>query len=150
MSEMSIKLDEGFINGLVDKLIEENASIKGLKNLNVEMREDGIHFQIEVNIFNKNALFDSLIELKEKPSSLADGSLKFILSGDEGVRKILEGIFSIISKFIDGFESKDNEIGINFSKIKYPENISPLFNALNIESFEVKNKEFLLTLKYEE
>ncbi|WGS65744.1 hypothetical protein [Marinitoga aeolica] len=150
MAEMTIKIDEAFINGLVDKLIEENTSIKGLKNLNIEMKNDGIHFQIEVNIFNKDVVFDSLIELKEKPSSLATGILKFNLSGDDGVRKILEGVFSIISKFIDGFEANDNEIGINLSKIQYSENLKPLFQSLILENFEVKNKEFLLTLKYKE
>ncbi|OQY08776.1 MAG: hypothetical protein B6I29_04825 [Marinitoga sp. 4572_148] len=105
---MLIKIDEEFINGLIDKLIEENTSIKGLKNLNVEMRDNDIHFQVEVDIFGKDVLFDSIINLKGKPYSLAKGMLSFALSGDDGVRKIVEGVFSIISKFVKGIDSKDN------------------------------------------
>ncbi|SHF14560.1 hypothetical protein SAMN02745164_01877 [Marinitoga hydrogenitolerans DSM 16785] len=150
MSEMSIKIDEEFLNGLIDKLIEENTSIKGLKNLNIEMRNDGIHFQVEVNILGKDTLFDSLIELKEKPKSLTNGILKFVLSGDDGIRKILEGVFSIISRFIEGIDSNDYEIDIDFSKINFSENIKPLLNALRLEKFEIKNKEFILNIKYEE
>ncbi|MBM7558773.1 hypothetical protein [Marinitoga litoralis] len=150
MSGFSIKIEEDFINKLIDKVIEENISINGLKNLNIEMKEDGMHFQVEVSFLDKNVIFDTLIEFLEKPKSLADGILKLSFSGDEGIRKIIEGVFSIFSKFIDVVASNNNEVIIDFSKIKYDEKIQPIFNSIKIKDFEIKNKEFRLNLIYEE
>lgn len=61
MGSLRIEVDEEFINGLIDKVIEENTQVQGLKNLNVKLREDGISFQMEVNFFGerfKSGIFD--------------------------------------------------------------------------------------------
>ncbi|GAB6190088.1 hypothetical protein JCM30566_18310 [Marinitoga arctica] len=147
---MIIRIDEDFINGLIDKLIEENTNINGLKNINIEMKDNNMHFQVEVDIFGRNIVFDSIVNFKNKPESLAEGILSFALSGDEGIRKIVEGIFFIISEFINGISSKDNEVKIDFSQIKYPEKIKPILKSLKLETFEIKEKEFILKLNYRE
>ncbi|KAF2955676.1 hypothetical protein [Marinitoga sp. 38H-ov] len=150
MSGFSIKVDEDFINKIIDRVIENNISINGLKNMNIEMRDDGIHFQVEVNFLNKDAIFDTLIIFKEKPKSLSEGMLRLVFSGDDAIKKILEGVSSIFSRFVDIIEFKNNEVIVDFSKIKYDEKVQPLFNSIKIKDFDIVNKEFKLNLVYEE
>ena len=93
MGILKIQVDEEFINKLIDKMIEEKTQIHGLKNLNVQLREEGIKFQIELELLSKNVTLESHIQILEKPEDLEHGKLRLSLSGNDGVRKILEGIF---------------------------------------------------------
>ena len=56
MGNLKIHVDEEFINKLIDKTIEEKAQIQGLKNLNVQLREDGIKFQMELELLENQHL----------------------------------------------------------------------------------------------
>ena len=109
-----------------NKTIEEKAQIQGLKNLNVQLREDGIKFQMELELLGKKSTLDSLIKILEKPEDLEHGKLRLSLSGNEGVRKILEGVFYIISEFSEAFSAKDFEILIDFGKMK----INPIIDSI--------------------
>ncbi|MDN5342804.1 hypothetical protein OF820_11280 [Oceanotoga sp. DSM 15011] len=150
MGGMKIKVDESFINGLVDKIIESNTTIKGLKNLNVELKNEGIHFQVEVEILKKYMKFDTLLKIVDKPEDLKSGILKLELSGDTGIRKILEGVFDIASKFTQAFSSEDNYISIDLNKVDINPVINSTLKSLKIDSFEVENGSFILELNYRE
>ncbi|PNR97726.1 hypothetical protein [Petrotoga olearia] len=148
MGGLRIEVDEEFINGLIDKVIEENTQVQGLKNLNVQLREDGINFQMEVNFLGKDSTVESLIKVLEKPEDLENGKLRLSLSGDEGVRKILEGIFYIFSEFTKAVSSKDYEILIDFNKVKINPFIDTLLKSVKISRFFLQDGKFELVLEF--
>jgi len=148
LGSLRIEVDEEFINGLIDKVIEENTQVQGLKNLNVQLREDGINFQMEVNFLGKDSTVESLIKILEKPEDLENGKLRLSLSGDEGVRKILEGIFYIFSEFSEAISSKDYEILIDFNKIKINPFIDTMLKSLKISRFVLQDGKFELLLEF--
>lgn len=148
LGSLRIEVDEEFINGLIDKVIEENTQVQGLKNLNVQLREDGINFQMEVNFLGKDSTVESLIKILEKPEDLENGKLRLSLSGDEGVRKILEGIFYIFSEFSEAVSSKDYEILIDFNKIKINPFIDTMLKSLKISRFVLQDGKFELLLEF--
>lgn len=148
LGSLRIEVDEEFINGLIDKVIEENTQVQGLKNLNVQLREDGINFQMEVNFLGKDSTVESLIKILEKPEDLENGKLRLSLSGDEGVRKILEGIFYIFSEFSEAVSSKDYEILIDFNKIRINPFIDTMLKSLKISRFVLQDGKFELLLEF--
>ncbi|KUK15014.1 MAG: Uncharacterized protein XD53_1556 [Petrotoga mobilis] len=148
LGSLRIEVDEEFINGLIDKVIEENTQVQGLKNLNVQLREDGINFQMEVNFLGKDSTVESLIKVLEKPEDLENGKLRLSLSGDEGVRKILEGIFYIVSEFSKAVSSKDYEILIDFNKVKINPFIDTMLKSLKISRFFLQDGKFELVLEF--
>jgi len=148
LGSLRIEVDEEFINGLIDKVIEENTQVQGLKNLNVQLREDGINFQMEVNFLGKDSTVESLIKILEKPEDLENGKLRLSLSGDEGVRKILKGIFYILSEFSEAVSSKDYEILIDFNKIKINPFIDTMLKSLKISRFVLQDGKFELVLDF--
>lgn len=148
MGSLKIGIDEDFINGLIDKVIEENTQVQGLKNLNVNLREDGISFQMEVNFLGKDSTVESLIRILEKPEDLENGKLRLSLSGDEGVRKILEGIFYIFSEFSEAVSSKDYEILIDFNKVKINPFVDTMLKSLKISRFILQDGKFELLLEF--
>jgi len=148
LGSLRIEVDEEFINGLIDKVIEENTQVQGLKNLNVQLREDGINFQMEVNFLGKDSTVESLIKILEKPEDLENGKLRLSLSGDEGVRKILEGIFYIFSEFNEAVSSKDYEVLIDFNKIRINPFIDTVLKSLKISRLILQDGKFELVLDF--
>ncbi|KLO21720.1 hypothetical protein [Marinitoga sp. 1155] len=146
MSGLTIKINEVFINGIINKLIGDN--VHRIKKLNIKMIDTKIHFQFIANLFNKDGLFEFLIEIKEIPYTLTNGYLKFSISGDDGIKRIIEGIIYVFSRFINGIAITNNEISIDLSKIEYNEKLKLLLESLKLDSFEIKNSELLLKLKY--
>ncbi|MGB4374446.1 MAG: hypothetical protein WBI86_02870, partial [Defluviitoga tunisiensis] len=147
MGNLKIHVDEEFINKLIDKTIEEKTQIQGLKNLNVQLREDGIKFQMELELLGKKSTLDSLIKILEKPEDLEHGKLRLSLSGNEGVRKILEGVFYIISEFSEAFTAKDFEILIDFGKMKINPIIDSILKSIKITELVLKEGRFELSLE---
>lgn len=147
MGNLKISIDEEFINSLIDKMIEENTQIQGLKNLNVQLRENGIKFQMEVHLLGRESKLESLIKVLERPQDLEDGKLILALSGDEGVRKILEGVFYILSEYSEAIYSKDYEISVDFKKIKINPVLDSLFRSIKISQFILKDGKFEIDLE---
>lgn len=148
MGYLKINVDEEFVNNLIDRVIEANTNVQGLKNLNVELKDDGIHFQVDVNVLKKDAKFDTLIKMTQKPETLSKGIMDFSITGDEGVRKILEGIFKILSKFTQVFDSSDNKLTIDLNKVDINPIINDTLSSLAIRELTVKDNEFRLELNY--
>ncbi|PNR96805.1 hypothetical protein [Petrotoga sp. 9PWA.NaAc.5.4] len=147
MGKLKISIDEEFINSLMDKMIEENTQIQGLKNLNVQLRENGIKFQMEVRLLGRESKLESLIKILERPQDLEDGKLILALSGDEGVRKILEGVFYILSEYSEAIYSKDYEISVDFKKIKINPILDSLLRSIKISQFILKDGKFEIDLE---
>jgi hypothetical protein len=148
LGKLKIEVDEEFINGLIDKVIEENTQIQGLKNLNVQLREDGINFQMEVDFLGKEATVESLIKVLEKPEDLEKGKLRLSLTGDEGVRKILEGVFYILSEFSEAISSKDFEIFIDFHKVRINPFIDTIMKSIKISQLQLQDGKFDLLIEF--
>ncbi|HOB16364.1 MAG TPA: hypothetical protein PK894_05245 [Defluviitoga sp.] len=147
MGILKIQVDEEFINKLIDKMIEEKTQIHGLKNLNVQLREEEIKFQMELELLSKNATLESHIQILEKPEDLEHGKLRLSLSGNDGVRKILEGIFFMISEFSEAFTAKDYEILIDFSKMKINPIIDSILKSIRISRLILQDGKFELFLE---
>ncbi len=148
MGYLKINVDEEFVNSLIDRIVEENTNVQGLKNLNVELKEDGIHFQVDVNVLKKDAKFDTLIKMTQKPETLSKGIMDFSITGDEGVRKILEGVFKILSKFTEVFDSADNKLTIDLNKVDINPLINNTLSSLAVKELTVQDKEFKLEMNY--
>ncbi|MGM0641402.1 MAG: hypothetical protein ACQESN_08275 [Thermotogota bacterium] len=148
MGYLKINVDEEFVNNLIDRVVEANTNVQGLKNLNVELKEDGIHFQVDVNVLKKEAKFDTLIKMTQKPETLSKGIMDFTITGDEGVRKILEGVFKILSKFTEVFDSADNKLTIDLNKIDINPLINDTLSSLAVKELTVQDKEFKLEMNY--
>lgn len=150
MGYLKINVDEEFVNDLIDRVVEANTNVQGLKNLNVELKDDGIHFQVDVNVLKKEAKFDSLIKMTQKPETLSKGIMDFSITGDEGVRKILEGVFKILSKFTEVFDSDDNKLTIDLNKVDINPLINDTLSSLAIKELTVQDKEFKLEMNYKD
>jgi len=148
MGYLKINVDEEFINNLIDRVVEANTNVQGLKNLNVELKEDGIHFLVDVNILKKDAKFDTLIKMTQKPETLSKGIMDFSITGDEGIRKILEGVFKILSKFTGVFDSEDNKLTIDLNKVDINPIINDTLSSLAVKELSVDENEFRLELNY--
>jgi hypothetical protein len=93
---------------------------------------------------------DSLITIKNKPQSLSQGSLVLALSGEEGIVKILQGIFLLLSRFSGGFNSRENNIEINLEKINADPFIKEVFSYMKLDKMDFKDGEILMELSYRE
>ena len=150
MSGLYIRMDQDFVNGLVDKVIESNTKIPWLKNLNVQIKDEGMHFQADIEFMGEEKRLDSLITIKNKPQSLSQGSLVLALSGEEGIVKILQGMFLLLSRFSDGFNSRENNIEINLEKISTEPFIREIFSCMKLDKMDFKDGEILMELSYRE
>jgi hypothetical protein len=73
--------------------------------------------------------------------------LRLLLSGNEGVRKILEGVFFIISEYSEAFSAKDFEILIDFSKMRINPIIDSILKSIKITELILKEGRFELSLE---
>jgi hypothetical protein len=86
--------------------------------------------------------------MTQKPETLSKGIMDFSITGDDGVRKILEGIFKILSKFSGVFDSDDNKLKIDLNKVDINPFINDTLNSLAIKELAVEDNEFRLELNY--
>jgi len=73
--------------------------------------------------------------------------LRLLLIGNEGVRKILEGVFFIISEYSEAFSAKDFEILIDFGKMKINPIIDSILKSIKITELVLKEGRFELSLE---
>jgi hypothetical protein len=74
--------------------------------------------------------------------------MDFSITGDEGIRKILEGVFKILSKFTGVFDSEDNKLTIDLNKVDINPIINDTLSSLAVKELSVDENEFRLELNY--
>jgi len=148
MEGIELKVSEEFING-VFKNILRSTSIKEIKTLNIEVVKDGLNFKSEFNIFGKNVNFKSNIKILEAPNSLASGSLRFVFGGDESLKKILEGLFLIVTEVTNSISSNNDEVKINFNSLNLDDSVKNTLKNLKFYEFNLDNKSLNLNIQYD-
>ncbi|WP_190615447.1 hypothetical protein [Tepiditoga spiralis] len=131
------------------KNIIKTTNIKEIKNLNIELVKDGLIFKSEFDVFGKSVNFKSNVKILETPNSLASGSLRFVFGGDESLKKILEGLFLIVTEVTNSISSNDDEITINFNNLKLDESIKGTLKNLKFYEFKLDNKNLNLNILYD-